>query len=172
MRFNSCLRRRALFRLGACILLSLPMAAIAETVLITGANSGIGLELTRQYAAKGWTVIATHRRSSTPESLAEVIAGQDNVRVERMDVTSAEQIDALAEKRSGVPTDLLINNAGVYNDRGDCTEDDCPGDWVRMWFPGCLSIIGGQRVVRLPDSFRWRSLRESNSCFSLERAAS
>ena len=38
----------------------------AETVLITGANSGLGLEFTKQYAAKGWTVIATHRRREIP----------------------------------------------------------------------------------------------------------
>lgn len=112
----------------AFILLA-PGLAPCETVLITGANSGIGLELTKQYAALGWTVIATHRRSSIPETLAEVIAARDNVRVERMDVTSAEQIGALAEKLRDMPIDLLINNAGVYNDRGECTVDDCPGDW-------------------------------------------
>ena len=39
-------------------------AAHAQTVLVTGANSGIGLEFTKQYLARGWTVIATHRRSS------------------------------------------------------------------------------------------------------------
>lgn len=44
--------------------------ATAETVLITGSNQGIGLEFARQYAARGWTVIATHRRTSTPETLA------------------------------------------------------------------------------------------------------
>ncbi len=38
-------------------------SAQAETVLITGANQGIGLEFARQYAARGWTVIATHRRN-------------------------------------------------------------------------------------------------------------
>ena len=38
----------------------------AETVLITGSNQGIGFEFARQYAARGWTVIATHRRDTTP----------------------------------------------------------------------------------------------------------
>ena len=74
--------------------LLLPARAFSQTILITGANSGLGLEMTRQYAARGWTVIATHRRSSTPDTLAEVVAEHGNVRVERMDVTSTEQIAA------------------------------------------------------------------------------
>ncbi|MDX1562185.1 MAG: SDR family NAD(P)-dependent oxidoreductase, partial [Gammaproteobacteria bacterium] len=106
----------------------------AETVLITGANSGIGLEFTRQYAEKGWDVIATHRRSSTPESLAEIVAEHDNVRIERLDVTRADDINAIAARLRDVPIDVLINNAGVYNDRGDCSTDDCPGDWSTQNF--------------------------------------
>src|SRR5262249_1114902 len=59
---------------GRAWLLGLAMMALsgiasAQTVMITGANSGIGLEFAKQYAAKGWTVIATHRRSETPETL-------------------------------------------------------------------------------------------------------
>ena len=114
----------------------LPQPAAAQTVLITGANSGIGLELTKQYAAKGWHVIATHRRSSVPETLAEVTAQFDNVRVETMDVTNIEQVRALAERLADVPIDVLINDAGVYNDRGVCPpdEEDCPGDWSTQTF--------------------------------------
>lgn len=107
---------------------------LADTVLITGANSGIGLEFVKQYAAKGWTVIATHRRSGVPESLAEVIKDHKNVRVEKLDVTSADDLKALVAKLNGEPIDLLINNAGVYNDRSKCHDDDCPGDWSTQAF--------------------------------------
>jgi len=119
-----------LFTMALCF----SATARSETALITGANSGIGLELARQYAEKGWTVVATHRRSSIPESLAELLAAHDNVQVERMDVTDGEQIAALAAKLADVPIDVLINNAGVYNDRGDCTTDECPGDWSTQDF--------------------------------------
>jgi NAD(P)-dependent dehydrogenase (short-subunit alcohol dehydrogenase family) len=114
----------------------LPLSSMAQTVLITGANSGIGLEFTKQYAARGWTVIATHRRSDVPRSLARVMAEFDTVQVETMDVTDLEQIRALAEKLADVPIDLLINNAGVYNDRGVCApnEERCPGDWSTQTF--------------------------------------
>jgi NAD(P)-dependent dehydrogenase (short-subunit alcohol dehydrogenase family) len=126
-------------RLLLGVLLGLPSflaahGAAAETVLITGANSGIGLEFTRQYADKGWTVIATHRRSSIPDTLAEVSAEHESLIVERMDVTSAGQIAALADKLAGTPIDVLINNAGVYNDRTECDEDECPGDWSTQDF--------------------------------------
>lgn len=97
----------------------LPRPTAAETVLITGANSGIGLEFTKQYAANGWTVIATYRRSQVPESLAKVTAEFKNVRVERMDVTRQDEIKALATRLKNVAIDVLINNAGVYRYDGE-----------------------------------------------------
>ena len=113
---------------------ALSQSAFADTVLITGSNSGIGLEFVKQYAAKGWTVIATSRRAGVPESLAGVIKDHKNVRVEKLDVTSADDLKALTTKLNGEPIDLLINNAGVYNDRSKCNDDDCPGDWTDQSF--------------------------------------
>jgi len=114
-----------------------PVVANAQTVLITGANSGIGLEFTKQYLARGFNVIATHRRSDLPPTLAELSAKYKSLlRVERVDVTDIEQVKALAGRLKGVPIDLLINNAGVYNDRGTCKPDDdlCAGDWTTQNF--------------------------------------
>lgn len=115
------------------VILALPRVN-AETVLITGANSGIGLEFTKLYAARGWTVIATHRRSRIPKSLARVTARYKNVRVEHLDVTRPEDIKSLSLKLKGAPVDVLINNAGVYNDRSTCHKEDCPGDWSNQNF--------------------------------------
>lgn len=121
--------------LAAALLFSVTEFVMAETVLITGANSGIGLEFSKQYAARGWTVIATHRRSEIPETLAELRSEFPDVRIETLDVTSREQARALARRLDGVPVDVLINNAGVYNDRSDCGVDDgCPGDWSSQSF--------------------------------------
>jgi NAD(P)-dependent dehydrogenase (short-subunit alcohol dehydrogenase family) len=113
-----------------------PSVASAATVLVTGANSGLGLEFTKQYAAKGWTVIATHRRRDMPESLAAVVAEYPNVRVATLDVTDVEQAQALAASLTDTPIDVLINNAGVYNDRSACAAQDeaCPGDWSTQSF--------------------------------------
>jgi len=85
----------------------------ADTVLITGANQGIGLEFAKEYAARGWTVIATHRRTSTPGALAELAGKYPKVRIERMDVTDAAQIEALGAKLKGMPIDVLLSNAGL-----------------------------------------------------------
>ena len=110
-------------------------AAAADTVLITGANSGLGLEFAKQYAALGWTVIATHRRSEVPETLAPLLAQfPRTVRVERMDVANIPEVEALAEKLQGVAIDVLINNAGVYSDRSDCREESCTGAYDTQTF--------------------------------------
>lgn len=95
-------------------LLFLTSAAFAETVLITGSNQGIGLEFAKQYAARGWTVVATHRHSTIPDTLAALQKQYPKtVRVEKMDVTRQDQINALAEKMKGEPIDILLNNAAL-----------------------------------------------------------
>jgi NAD(P)-dependent dehydrogenase (short-subunit alcohol dehydrogenase family) len=79
-----------------------------RTVLITGANRGIGLELARQYSDAGWRVIGTARN---PESARELsAAGADVV---QLDVTKQSSVERLALKLSGQPIDMLINNAGI-----------------------------------------------------------
>jgi len=90
----------------------------APTVLVTGANRGIGLEFARQYAAKGWRVIATARDpAAAPELQALARAsGTAKVSVERLDVTDATEVTALAAKYRGQPIDVLINNAGLTGD--------------------------------------------------------
>jgi len=96
------MKMAAVIMIFAAILAQAQRAA-ADTVLITGANTGIGLEFAREYAAKSWTVIATHHRPTTPTELVDLAAKYKNVRVEKMDVS-----------RKGVPIDIVINNAGVY----------------------------------------------------------
>jgi NAD(P)-dependent dehydrogenase (short-subunit alcohol dehydrogenase family) len=122
--------------LAAAVASLLSGVANAETVMITGANSGIGLEFTKQYAAKGWTIVATHRRKDVPKSLAEVVAKYPKVRVETLDVTNLDSVQALVSRLGGMPIDVLINNAGVYNDRRKCASEDesCPGDWTTQGF--------------------------------------
>lgn len=86
-----------------------------RTMLITGANRGIGLEFVRQYAADGWRVVACCRKPAAAEALNRLAAQYpDQITVHTLDVTDHAQIDQLAQTLSQQPVDLLINNAGVY----------------------------------------------------------
>jgi len=87
------------------------------TVLITGANRGIGLELARQYAARDWRVIATARRPAQAGELTALAAAHPRVAIEPLDVTDAAAIATLAAKYAGQPIDVLINNAGIAGSR-------------------------------------------------------
>lgn len=85
-----------------------------SNVLITGANRGIGLEFTRQYAEAGWQVFACsrHMDSEALNKLADQHTGK--VRLFTLDVSDKEQIEKLAQQLSDTPIDVLINNAGIY----------------------------------------------------------
>lgn len=83
------------------------------TILITGANRGLGLEFSRQYAADGWRVIACCRNPEQANELQELAAGAVDLTVEKLDVKDFAGIDALGEKYQGVPIDVLLNNAGI-----------------------------------------------------------
>ena len=79
-----------------------------KTVLVTGANRGIGLALCKTYLAQGCNVIGLCRTASPEltESGARVIAG--------IDVTDAKTLAQLATTLQGKTIDVLINNAGVF----------------------------------------------------------
>lgn len=117
-RLQSILRRLFPALIAAAMLPSLSAraadpAAQQPTVLITGSNRGIGLEFARQYAARGWTVIATTRRPDEATELKVLAARHPYVVVERLDITSEVEVAALAAKYRGRAIDLLINNAAL-----------------------------------------------------------
>jgi len=85
------------------------------SVLITGANRGLGLEFARQYSADGWSVIATARESSNELE-------QLGVRVERLDMRDFDAVARCGNRLDSL--DLLIANAGTYGPRSVTTRED------------------------------------------------
>ncbi len=84
------------------------------TVLITGANRGIGFEFARQYASDGWRVIATCR---DPAKAGELSALGGDIEVHGLDVTDHARIQALAKSLKQSAIDLLLSSAGIYGPR-------------------------------------------------------
>jgi NAD(P)-dependent dehydrogenase (short-subunit alcohol dehydrogenase family) len=89
------------------------------TVLITGANRGLGLEFCRQYAEKGWDVIACCRDPAQAKELNELSQRYTSIQIEALDVAQFDEIDNLSTKLSDTRIDVLINNAGIYGDQSN-----------------------------------------------------
>jgi NAD(P)-dependent dehydrogenase (short-subunit alcohol dehydrogenase family) len=96
------------------------------TILITGANRGLGLEFARQYAADGWRVLATVRDPAKGRAVSE--AGAE---VHLCDVADFAAVARLKSALSGVSLDILLNNAGVYGERQDFGALD-PDEFLRV----------------------------------------
>jgi len=85
------------------------------TLLITGANRGLGLEFARQYANDGWRVIATVR---APEKATTLAALGRAVAIHHLDVADLGAVAAFARALGEESIDVLIANAGVSGPRG------------------------------------------------------
>jgi NAD(P)-dependent dehydrogenase (short-subunit alcohol dehydrogenase family) len=105
------------------------------TVLVTGANRGIGLEFCKQLKARGDEVIAACRKSNADLDAL-------GVRIETLDVTSDEQVTALAQRLEGTSIDVLINNAGILLRE---TLDELDFDQIRQQFE--VNSLGPLRVT-------------------------
>ena len=81
------------------------------TVLITGANRGLGLEFARQYAADGWQVVATCRDPDAAHALRS-LAG---IKIERLELADLCAIAALGRRLAAREIDVFIANAGVMS---------------------------------------------------------
>ncbi len=93
-----------------------------SSVLITGANRGLGREFAAEYATDGWHVFATCRRPAEADQLKDLTrkAG-DRVSILAMDVIDIESIRNAATRLKDAAIDVLINNAGIGGPRDQTT---------------------------------------------------
>ncbi len=98
------------------------------TLLITGANRGIGLALLRIFAADGWRIHACCRQPDKAKAL-KTVAG--DIRLHRVDVTDGLRVASLARELADEAIDVLVNNAGIYGPRTGFSETDYD-DWLKV----------------------------------------
>ena len=108
------------------------------TVMITGANRGIGLGFVKQYAGEGARVLACCR---TPDKAEDLKAVEGDVSVYPLDVTSGPSIAALKETLKDQPIDILINNAGIYGPRNANLGELDYEAWEQVFAVDCMSPI-------------------------------
>ena len=106
---------------------------MTETVVITGANRGIGLMFAQQYAEAGARVLAACRHPEQARELSRLAAKtRGRVSVHPLDVTNPAQIQALAGILTDTPVDILINNAGSYGPASAFGDTDVEG-WLETF---------------------------------------
>ncbi len=110
-----------------------------KTAVVTGANRGIGLELARQLADRGYRIIAVCRQASPQLSAlgVQVEAG--------IDITDRAGLEDLADRLGGTRIDLLVNNAGLLIPSSLDGIEDQIDDWRAQYE---VNALGPLRVTR------------------------
>jgi len=143
-----------------------------ETVLITGAGRGIGLELTRIFLRKGRRVLATYRGLAVPDPLDELERGANGaLRTLRLEITDGASIAVLREELSGDVVDVLINNAGTSGGDHQSLDDMDYDAWLGAFEVNTLAPFRLAAALRtnLKRSDRPRIVTLSSQMGSLHR---
>lgn len=142
---------------------------ILPSLLITGANRGIGLALLRGFAAEGWRIHACCRQ---PDKAKDLKAVEGDIRLHRVDVTDGLRVASLARELADEAIDLLINNAGIYGPRTGFGETDYD-DWLKVLSVNTLAplrlverfvehVARGERKLVVNVSSRMGSISQSS----------
>jgi NAD(P)-dependent dehydrogenase (short-subunit alcohol dehydrogenase family) len=107
-----------------------PGPAESGTVLVTGSNRGLGIEFARQYAARGWTVIATVRTPQSATELQALAAQNTRITIEKLDLLDAAAIKALAAKYEGKAIDVVVNKISTSRRLANSSMPSSKKSWL------------------------------------------
>tara|TARA_Y100000592_G_scaffold95396_1_gene161829 strand:+ start:478 stop:1194 length:717 start_codon:yes stop_codon:yes gene_type:complete len=116
-----------------------------ETVLITGASRGIGLELTRQFLEQGYNVVSTYRNRASPELTA--LSKSASLNLYSLEVTDINSIAELANALSNLSIDVLINNAGVIGPDEQALETIELDGWMHTFAVNTIAPVMVSRAL-------------------------
>jgi NAD(P)-dependent dehydrogenase (short-subunit alcohol dehydrogenase family) len=117
-----------------------------ESVLITGANRGIGYALTKALVASNFKVLAGCRNTENADGLKKVATSyRDLIQILSVDVSSNESVARAAQEVAG-RVDVIVNNAAVMPERGDEKITSFDFDHFRNAFD--VNVLGCARVIR------------------------
>jgi NAD(P)-dependent dehydrogenase (short-subunit alcohol dehydrogenase family) len=102
------------------------------SVLITGANRGLGFEFASQYAADGWRVFAACRDPAAASELQRLAQNKNMLSIVALDVTDGESVRVAARQHKDVAIDVLINSAGIAGASGQTTGNVDYKSWAHV----------------------------------------
>ena len=100
------------------------------TVLVTGANRGIGLEFVKHYLDRGDQVIGTYRNSENSDELIQMGEDHDSLKTYTLDVSSGKSLEDFPNQLGEIPIDIFINNAGVFGPRNSTFNNVDEKNWI------------------------------------------
>jgi NAD(P)-dependent dehydrogenase (short-subunit alcohol dehydrogenase family) len=124
------------------------------TILITGANRGIGLKFSEYYSHEGWSVIGACRNPEKADALTSLCG---DVTALALDVSDGVSVAEFVKKIGERPIDRLVNNAGVFGPRHDFGETDYDA-WLEVFN---INTLGPMRLIEaLADNVAKSELKQ------------
>jgi NADP-dependent 3-hydroxy acid dehydrogenase YdfG len=115
---------------------------LKKLIVITGASSGFGMALAKQFADDGYPLLLLARRVEKMEAM-----NLPNAICKKVDVTDAQVLESVIREAEAVygKTDLLVNNAGVMLLGSIETQDS--SEWKKMLDVNILGVMNGMKIV-------------------------